>query len=68
MVLLIVLLLVATAFWVWMLVDCAKRKFKAENEQLLWILLIVFTGLLGSLIYFFMIKNKNKKKRRNNKT
>ncbi len=47
-------------FWIIMLVDVIQRKFKGDNEQIVWILLVIFTGIVGSLIYYFMVYNKNK--------
>ncbi len=49
------------AFWVWMLIDCAKRKFKKDAEKILWIVIIVLTHWLGSVIYFIVIKLYNQK-------
>ncbi|MFA6131953.1 MAG: PLD nuclease N-terminal domain-containing protein [Patescibacteria group bacterium] len=49
--------LASLAFWVWMLVDCLQRKL-AENDKILWMLVIIFGNIIGALIYFFMIKNK----------
>ena len=46
-------------FWVKMLVDCLKRKFKNDNDKIVWTLVLIFTGLLGAGIYYFVIK-KNK--------
>ncbi len=51
----------AIVFWLWMLIDCLKRpddKFKigGNNAKLIWILVIIFTGLIGALIYYFLIK------------
>lgn len=48
-------------FWLWMLIDCLKRpddKFAigGNNAKLIWILVIIFTGLIGALIYYFLIK------------
>jgi len=48
-------------FWLWMLIDCLKRPdgmFAAggNNAKLIWILVIIFTGLIGALIYYFLIK------------
>jgi len=51
----------ALVFWILMLVDCAKRKFKQESEQIVWILVIALTGIIGALIYYFVVKSKNKK-------
>jgi hypothetical protein len=48
----------ALVFWILMLVDCVKRKFKEESEKIIWILVLVFTGIIGALIYYFIVKNK----------
>ncbi len=45
--------LVGTIFWIWMIVDCAQNRFLDSNTRLVWILVIVFTHLIGALIYFF---------------
>ncbi len=47
--------------WFWMLIDCLKRpddKFAAggNNAKLIWVLIIIFTGLIGALLYYFLIK------------
>jgi hypothetical protein len=49
--------------WFWMLIDCLKRpddmfKIGGNNARLVWILVIIFTGLIGALIYYFLIKKK----------
>ncbi len=51
-------------FWLWMLVDCLKRPddefaMGGNYAKLIWILVIVFVGFIGALIYFFLIKNKS---------
>jgi len=45
-------------FWVSMLVDCLKRRFKNDNDKLVWTLVIIFVGLLGAVIYYFVVKEK----------
>jgi hypothetical protein len=40
--------------WIWTIVDCATREPKEGNERLIWILIIVLTGWIGSLIYVFV--------------
>lgn len=66
------------AFWIWMIVDCAKRKFNNDLEKIIWILVIVLVHWIGALVYFIVIKmynaegiyrekkeiQKNKRKRR----
>jgi hypothetical protein len=48
------------AFWVWMLVECATKEPNTGNEKLCWIVVIVFTQILGALIYFFVRRpNRN---------
>lgn len=42
------------AFWIWMLVDCIKHESDEGNNKLIWVLVIIFTQLLGAIIYFFV--------------
>lgn len=49
-----VLVLAASVFWVWMIIECATKEPAAGNEKLVWILIIVFTHWVGALIYFFV--------------
>jgi prolipoprotein diacylglyceryltransferase len=51
-------------FWILMLIDCVKRKFKEDVEKIVWLLVIIFTGIIGALIYYFIVKKNNKKRRR----
>lgn len=51
-------------FWLWMLIDCLKRpddKFAigGNNAKLIWILVILFAGFIGALIYYFLGKKKD---------
>jgi hypothetical protein len=45
-------------FWIWMLIDAIKRKFKEDNEKLIWILVLLFANWLGAIIYYFAVKRK----------
>ena len=47
------------AFWVWTLIDAIKGNFKGENDKIIWILVIVLAGILGSIIYL-AVGRKNK--------
>ena len=42
------------AFWVWMLVHAITNKALADGEKIVWVLVIVFLPLLGSILYFFI--------------
>jgi uncharacterized membrane protein len=41
--------ILAFIFWILMLVDCIKRKFKEDSEK-----------LIGALIYYFVVKYKKR--------
>jgi len=47
-------------FWIFMIVDVAKRQFKKEDDKILWLLVVILTGIIGAIIYYFMIKKPNK--------
>lgn len=60
----LVMLVIAVAvlsfvFWIWMVIDCAQRKFKSENDKVVWILVIVLAGIIGAAIYYFVVKRKS---------
>lgn len=49
-----VLLLVfaGTAFWIWMIVECATKD--KDPDRLVWTIIIVFTYIIGAALYFFI--------------
>ena len=49
--LLIVIALAIGGFWVWTIIDCATKESDTGNTKLVWILVILFAGVFGSLIY-----------------
>jgi len=55
------LIIGSLALWIWMLVDCIKRKFKKEDEKIIWLLVIILVQVIGAIIYYFVIKRKDKK-------
>lgn len=55
LVVLLVILLVAvpgTVFWIWMIADCATKD--KGFDRLIWIIIIVFTNIIGAALYFFI--------------
>lgn len=48
-------------FWIMMIVDVAQRKFPEQNQQLTWILVVVLASYIGAIIYYFVVKRKDKK-------
>jgi TctA family transporter len=51
----------AFVFWILMLIDCAQRNFKKDNDKIVWVLIIIFTGIIGAIIYYCLVKRKDKK-------
>jgi prolipoprotein diacylglyceryltransferase len=57
----VAIVILGTIFWVFMLVDVAKRKFKSENDKIAWILVVVLAHIIGAIIYYFVIKKSSNK-------
>jgi hypothetical protein len=56
-VLFLCLVLFATFFWVWMLVDCLSRKrFK---DKLVWVVVLLFLNFFGAILYYILVKSKD---------
>jgi hypothetical protein len=51
--------LIAVIFWIWVLVDCARRKFRNNLEKIIWIVVLVFAGIIGALVYLIVIRMSN---------
>ena len=43
--------LLGTAFWLWMLIDCAINEPNGGNDKLIWVLIILFLQVLGAALY-----------------
>ncbi|MDP4012363.1 MAG: PLDc N-terminal domain-containing protein [Candidatus Nanoarchaeia archaeon] len=52
--------LAGALFWLWMLIDCVKRRFRKDSTKVIWILVIIFASFIGALIYFFFVKMARK--------
>lgn len=49
------------AFWIWMVIDCAKRNFKKSDDKTTWLLVVLLANFIGAAIYYLAIKRKNKR-------
>jgi len=47
------------AFWLWMLIDVITKCPSEENKKVIWILVVVFTGVIGAAVYYFVQRPKN---------
>lgn len=61
--LVLAIIVLCFAFWIWMLVDSIKRNYKEDSMRIVWVLVIIFTGIIGAIIYYFVEKRKDKKRR-----
>jgi hypothetical protein len=50
--------LLASIFWIWMIVDCATNARLRGNDKIVWILVVIFLHFPGALIYFLFGKNR----------
>jgi pilus assembly protein TadC len=48
----LVFIFILGPLWLWALVDCVRKESLGRNERLTWVLVIVFLGPLGALLYF----------------
>jgi hypothetical protein len=56
--LLLFLIPLAMAFWIWMLVHAIRNKGLSDSERIAWVLVIALVHFLGALIYFFAGRQK----------
>lgn len=54
----VIIAILAFVFWILMLVDCVQRDFE---DKVVWVLIIVLLGLLGGILYYFIVKRKDKR-------
>ena len=56
MIVLIVVGVAASIFWIWMLIDCLTSAM-APTEKLIWVLVIFFLHLIGAILYYVIARN-----------
>ena len=53
------LMIVGIIFWIMMIIDVVNTKFPKEEDRIVWILVVIVLGILGGLVYYFVVKRKN---------
>lgn len=48
--------LLTTLLWLWVIIDIVKSNFKNQNKNIVWLLIVLFFPVLGSIIYFQLRK------------
>ena len=46
------LLLASIGFWIYTIVDIVKSNFQDETTKIIWVLVVLLMGILGSFIYW----------------
>jgi Phospholipase_D-nuclease N-terminal len=41
-------------FWIWMLIDAIQNPRLEGSKRVVWVLVVIFLPCVGSLIYFFV--------------
>jgi hypothetical protein len=54
------LLLFSIGLWIYCLIDILKNKF-AQNDKIIWVLVVMLIPILGSILYLFIGKHKKLK-------
>jgi hypothetical protein len=47
----LVLLAIASLFWIWAIIDCAVNPRLNIAEKIMWLLVIFFLHVLGAIVY-----------------
>ena len=45
--------LLLTCIWVWALVDCVTRESSDGNDRIVWLLVLIFFNVIGTIVYVF---------------
>ena len=43
-----------TIFWIFMIVECATKEDDTGNTKIVWIIILVFTHIIGAMLYCFV--------------
>lgn len=49
----VILTIALTIFWIVEIIDVARREFPDPNTKILWLLVILFTHPIGTIVYYF---------------
>jgi hypothetical protein len=53
---------VALVIWIWALVDAIRNPALDHNMRLMWVLVIIFTSVIGAIIYLVMARSTGAKR------
>jgi hypothetical protein len=47
------IVLLSLIFWIAAIVDIAKSRFDSDTNKVVWLLIVIFLGIIGAAIYYF---------------
>lgn len=53
-----IFILLPSILWIIALIDILRSNFKEANGKIIWVLLVIFLPILGSILYFAIGKNQ----------
>ena len=56
--LILVIIPLLFAFWLWMVIDCVQNPKLQGTEKIVWVMVIIFLNWLGALVYYFVGRSK----------
>lgn len=56
----VIILLLISVFWLWMLVDCCLNKSLKGIQKVFWFLFILFTHIIGAILYALIGRSKKR--------
>jgi formate hydrogenlyase subunit 3/multisubunit Na+/H+ antiporter MnhD subunit len=54
--------LLATVFWIWMIIEVATKEPENGNDKIVWILVVILAGVIGAAVYYFVRRPERIKK------
>ena len=48
------LMILASIFWLWILIDCVTKEPSEGNDKIVWTILILFLPWIGAILYYFV--------------
>ena len=49
---------ISTIFWVVMLIEIITKETSQGDTKIIWIIVVLFAGILGALLYYFIRRPK----------
>ena len=53
-----IFILLPSVFWIIALIDILKSDFRDTNGKIIWVLVVIFLPVIGSILYFLIGKSQ----------